>query len=144
MYCNLNLETGLTKGLTAYFSHSLSTYGTKNEKRIFKFLSNELQMEVLCPNQHLGDLKYLSNYAEIASEVDILFIWSESNDIGLSKGCFDEAKAAIEKGKQLFLIEVHGDELHLRWISNLIKEFEGNLNDYGIVICSEAEKYKLK
>jgi hypothetical protein len=49
-----------------------------------------------------------------APKADILFIWCQSNEIDLSKACFDEAKAAVEKNKQLFLIEVHGNKLHLR------------------------------
>ncbi|PKG42784.1 hypothetical protein [Psychroflexus sp. MES1-P1E] len=147
MCTNLNLESRLysqDKTIVVYFSHSKSTYGTENEKLILDFLKNEFKIEVICPNNDLGDLMYPPNYAHVASEADVLFVWGEYNDGQLSKGCFDELEASIHKGKELYLLEVHGSILHIRWISNIDKNKDFDFFDYGYATSAELKKFELK
>ena len=58
------------KGKTAYFSHTKSLYGTKDEKFVLGELERILKGIVICPNRDIGNFKGYEFYDEMVSKLD--------------------------------------------------------------------------
>jgi hypothetical protein len=130
------------KGKTAYFSHSKSLYGTKEEKFILCELERILKGIVICPNRDIGNFKGHEYYDEIASKLDLVFVWSESNHSELTRGCFKEVEKALHK-LPCILIELSGDSINFRDIITIDKYEEENNFEYGSVESVAIETFSL-
>jgi hypothetical protein len=121
------------KGKTAYFSHSKSLYGTKDEKFILGELERILKGIVICPNRDIGNFKGSEFYDEMVSKLDAVFVWCESNNSELTKGCYKEVKKALDKNLPCILIELSGDSINFREIITIDKYERENNFEYGYV-----------
>jgi hypothetical protein len=125
------------KGKVAYFSHSKSLFGTDHEKMILNRLKGIFKGKIICPNHDLGNLENPEDYAQIASNSDLVFVWGESNHSELSKGCFKEVEEAMNISVKVILIEVNADTLSLRDVWTFHKHDDGNYLEYGYVESTE-------
>ena len=119
------------KGKTAYFSHSKSLYGTKDEKFILGELERILKGIVICPNRDIGNFKGYEFYDEMVSKLEVVFVWCESNHSELTKGCYKEVEKALDKNLPCILIELNGNSISFRDIITIDKYEGENYFEYG-------------
>ena len=119
------------KGKTAYFSHSKSLYGTKDEKFVLGELERILKGIVICPNRDIGNFKGYEFYDEMVSKLEVVFVWCESNHSELTKGCYKEVEKALDKNLPCILIELNGSSISFRDIITIDRYERENNFEYG-------------
>jgi hypothetical protein len=99
---------------SAYFSHSIVTYNSEDERKVYDYLTNSFDGKIICPNKDLGILGDKDDYAKIASRADVVFVWCGNNNQIISRGCYAEVVEALQRKRQVYYVVLEKDTIKLK------------------------------
>ena len=112
------------KGKSAYYSHSIRIYNTKEEREFFTTINKKFKGTVICPNNHIGELTNKQDYASIVKKMDCIFVSEYKKHIGC--GSYIECSIAIEHSIPVYLVEKNGNNFSFRLVKRVDVENEFN------------------
>ena len=112
------------KGKSAYYSHSIRIYNTKEERDFFAAINKKFMGTVICPNNHIGKLTNKQDYASIVKKMDCIFVSEYKEYIGC--GSYRECSIAIKDSIPVYLVEKNGNAFSFRLVKSVDVENEFN------------------
>ena len=112
------------KGKSAYYSHSIRIYNTKEERDFFAAINKKFKGTVICPNNHIGELTNKQDYASIVKKMDCIFVSEYKEYIGC--GSFSECSTAIESSIPLYLVKKDGNDFSFSLVKSVEVKNEFN------------------